>query len=38
MAVRIDKPMIAVLTGDGIAGAGRFKDGLGRHGDFDRIR
>jgi enoyl-CoA hydratase len=26
------------LTADGIAGAGRFKDGLGRHGDFTRIR
>jgi enoyl-CoA hydratase/carnithine racemase len=26
------------LTGDGIAGAGRFKDGLGRHGDFATIR
>jgi enoyl-CoA hydratase len=26
------------LKDDGVAGAGRFKDGLGRHGDFDRIR
>jgi enoyl-CoA hydratase len=26
------------LTTDGVAGAGRFKDGLGRHGDFSRIR
>jgi hypothetical protein len=26
------------LKEDGVAGAGRFKDGLGRHGDFDRIR
>ena len=25
------------LTADGVAGAGRFKDGLGRHGDFSRI-
>jgi len=23
---------------DGVAGAGRFKDGLGRHGDFAKIR
>ena len=26
------------LAKDGIAGATRFKDGLGRHGDFDKIR
>jgi enoyl-CoA hydratase len=26
------------LVKDGVAGAGRFKDGLGRHGDFGRIR
>ena len=26
------------LIKDGVAGAGRFKDGLGRHGDFARIR
>lgn len=26
------------LIKDGVAGAGRFKAGLGRHGDFDRIR
>ncbi len=26
------------VTTDAIAGAARFKDGLGRHGDFDRIR
>lgn len=26
------------LIEDGVAGAGRFKDGLGRHGDFDKIR
>lgn len=26
------------LIKDGVAGAGRFKDGLGRHGDFSRIR
>jgi len=26
------------LIEDGVAGAGRFKGGLGRHGDFDRIR
>jgi enoyl-CoA hydratase len=25
------------LIKDGVAGATRFKDGLGRHGDFDRI-
>jgi enoyl-CoA hydratase len=25
------------LTTDGIAGAGRFRDGLGRHGDFETI-
>lgn len=25
------------LTQDGVAGAGRFKDGLGRHGDFAKI-
>ncbi len=26
------------LTKDGVAGAARFKDGLGRHGDFENIR
>src|SRR5262245_27639537 len=26
------------LIKDGVAGAGRFKGGLGRHGDFERIR
>jgi enoyl-CoA hydratase len=26
------------LIADGLAGAGRFKSGLGRHGDFDKIR
>jgi enoyl-CoA hydratase len=26
------------LTKDGVAGAGRFKNGLGRHGDFATIR
>jgi enoyl-CoA hydratase len=26
------------LVKDGVAGAGRFKDGLGRHGDFGKIR
>jgi enoyl-CoA hydratase len=26
------------LMEDGVAGAGRFRDGLGRHGDFDTIR
>jgi hypothetical protein len=26
------------LIEDGIAGASRFKDGLGRHGDFAKIR
>jgi enoyl-CoA hydratase len=26
------------LIEDGVAGASRFKDGLGRHGDFDKIR
>ena len=26
------------LMEDGVAGASRFKDGLGRHGDFARIR
>jgi enoyl-CoA hydratase len=26
------------LASDGIAGARRFRDGLGRHGDFDSIR
>ncbi len=26
------------LVTDGVAGASRFKDGLGRHGDFDKIR
>jgi enoyl-CoA hydratase len=26
------------LIADGVAGAGRFKDGLGRHGDFEKIR
>jgi enoyl-CoA hydratase len=26
------------LIADGVAGAGRFKAGLGRHGDFDKIR
>jgi len=26
------------LIEDGVAGAGRFKDGLGRHGDFAKIR
>jgi enoyl-CoA hydratase len=26
------------LVKDGVAGAGRFKDGLGRHGDFGTIR
>ena len=26
------------LIKDGVAGASRFKDGLGRHGDFGRIR
>jgi enoyl-CoA hydratase len=25
------------LTKDGVAGAARFKDGLGRHGDFAKI-
>ena len=25
------------LVKDGVAGAARFKDGLGRHGDFDQI-
>jgi len=25
------------VTADGVAGATRFKDGLGRHGDFDKI-
>ena len=25
------------LIADGVAGASRFKDGLGRHGDFDKI-
>jgi enoyl-CoA hydratase len=25
------------LTKDGVAGAARFKDGLGRHGDFGKI-
>ena len=26
------------LIADGVAGAARFKAGLGRHGDFDKIR
>ncbi len=26
------------LIEDGVAGASRFKDGLGRHGDFQKIR
>ena len=26
------------LIADGVAGAGRFKSGLGRHGDFEKIR
>ena len=26
------------LIADGVAGAGRFSDGLGRHGDFGKIR
>jgi len=26
------------LIEDGVAGAGRFKDGLGRHGDFEKIQ
>jgi len=26
------------LIADGVAGAGRFRDGLGRHGDFTKIR
>ncbi|RME98393.1 MAG: enoyl-CoA hydratase, partial [Alphaproteobacteria bacterium] len=26
------------LVRDGIEGAGRFRDGLGRHGDFGKIR
>jgi hypothetical protein len=26
------------LIEDGVAGATRFKDGLGRHGDFEKIR
>lgn len=26
------------LIKDGVAGAGRFKDGMGRHGDFEKIR
>jgi enoyl-CoA hydratase len=26
------------LIADGVAGAARFKSGLGRHGDFDKIR
>jgi enoyl-CoA hydratase len=26
------------LIADGVAGADRFKSGLGRHGDFDKIR
>jgi len=26
------------LIADGVAGAGRFKAGLGRHGDFGKIR
>ncbi|MCU0974594.1 MAG: enoyl-CoA hydratase, partial [Burkholderiales bacterium] len=26
------------LVRDGVAGASRFKDGLGRHGDFTKIR
>ena len=26
------------LIADGVAGATRFKDGLGRHGDFETIR
>jgi enoyl-CoA hydratase len=26
------------LIADGVAGAGRFRDGLGRHGDFQQIR
>jgi hypothetical protein len=25
------------LVKDGVAGASRFKDGLGRHGDFGKI-
>ncbi len=28
----------AALSTDGIAGAARFRDGLGRHGDFDTIK
>ena len=26
------------LVKDGVSGAARFKDGLGRHGDFAKIR
>jgi enoyl-CoA hydratase len=26
------------LIADGVAGAARFRDGLGRHGDFTKIR
>jgi enoyl-CoA hydratase len=26
------------LVADGVAGAGRFENGLGRHGDFTKIR
>jgi enoyl-CoA hydratase len=26
------------LIKDGVAGAGRFRDGLGRHGDFNKIQ
>jgi enoyl-CoA hydratase len=26
------------LIKDGVSGAARFKDGLGRHGDFEKIR
>ena len=29
---------ITIESADGVTGAGRFKDGLGRHGDFATIR
>ena len=32
------KRLALALIEDGVAGAARFKDGLGRHGDFARIR
>ena len=28
---------VAALVADGVSGASRFKDGLGRHGDFSSI-